>query len=352
MSELMLKDLCKSFGTVRAMDSIDLTLEEGELLALLGPSGCGKTTTLRLIAGFDHPDNGQIVLHGRDLLSLPPEKRKIGFVFQNYALFPHMTLAQNITYGIRFAPGHRERVRELIQLVDLTGLERRYPRDLSSGQCQRVALARALAPWPRLLLLDEPLSALDAKLRESLRREIRHIQQEVKLATIHVTHDQDEAMAISDRMAVMHAGRIEQIDRPPEIYSHPNSAFVASFIGRANMIAGIVTSVDRGIVEVSADGISLRATVANSELNAGEKVLFYCKEENTFFGKEGGNSVSGKVILTEYHGEAIIVHLESPIGPLRVRIPAAEAMGVSAGMQVSVFFPPEACLVFPQKRND
>ncbi|HDL85073.1 MAG TPA: ABC transporter ATP-binding protein, partial [Candidatus Acetothermia bacterium] len=229
MPELAVSDLHKSFGDVHAVNGLDLTLAEGEILALLGPSGCGKTTTLRLIAGFDRPDQGTIVLHGRDLLPLPPEKRKIGFVFQNYALFPHMTVAQNIAYGIRYAPRHTERVRELIVLVDLSGLERRYPRELSSGQCQRVALARALAPQPRLLLLDEPLSALDAKLRESLRREIRRIQQEVKLATLHVTHDQDEAMAISDRMAVMHAGRIEQIGTPSEIYSHPESAFVASF---------------------------------------------------------------------------------------------------------------------------
>lgn len=347
MSELEVQDLHKSFGDVRAVDGINLTIEAGELLALLGPSGCGKTTTLRLIAGFDRPDEGTIVLAGQDLLSMPPEKRKIGFVFQNYALFPHMTVAQNIAYGIRFAPRHRERMHELIGLVDLAGLERRYPRELSSGQCQRVALARALAPQPRLLLLDEPLSALDAKLRESLRQEIRRIQQEVKLATIHVTHDQDEAMAISDHMAVMHAGRIEQIGTPPEIYSHPKSSFVASFIGRANMIAGTITSAANGIVDVSANAVSLRGNGTSDNLSVGQKALFFCKEEDTRLGKDGVNCVSGKVILTEYHGEAIIVHLESPIGSLRIRIPATRAVDVSPGMQTTVRFPPETCLVFP-----
>ncbi len=348
MPELVLKDLSKSFGDIHAVDGIGLTLGGGELLALLGPSGCGKTTTLRLIAGFERPDGGTIVLRERNLLPLPPEKRKIGFVFQNYALFPHMTVVQNITYGIRFAPRHAERVRELVNLVDLTGLERRYPRELSSGQCQRVALARALAPQPRLLLLDEPLSALDAKLRESLRREIRRIQQEVKLATIYVTHDQDEAMAISDRMAVMHAGRIEQVGTPPEIYSHPRSAFVASFIGRANMIAGTVTSAANGIVDVSANAVSLRGNGTSGQLNVGQKALLFCKEEDMRLGKDAVNCVSGKLILSEYHGDTIIIHMESPIGPLRVRIPATEAIDVSVGMQIPVRFPPESCLVFPQ----
>jgi len=352
MPELEVRNLHKSFGGVRAVDGINLTIERGELLALLGPSGCGKTTTLRLIAGFDRPDKGTIFLQGQDLFPMPPEKRKIGFVFQNYALFPHMTVAQNIGYGIHFVPRHSKRVREMIGLVDLLGLEHRYPRELSSGQCQRVAVARALAPRPRLLLLDEPLSALDAKLRESLRREIRRIQQEIKLATIHVTHDQDEAMAISDNIAVMHAGRIEQVGTPPEIYSHPKSAFVASFIGRANMIAGTITSAVNGIVDVNANAVSLRGNGTNGKLNVDQKALFFCKEEDMRLGKDGVNCVSGKVILTEYHGETIIVHLEGQIGPLRVRLPAIMASNVPVGMQVSVFFPPQACLVFPQKRNN
>ena len=352
MPELMVSDLHKAFGSVRAVDGIDLALEEGEILALLGPSGCGKTTTLRLIAGFERPDRGRIVLHGRDLLPLPPEKRKIGFVFQNYALFPHMTVAQNIAYGIRFEPRHKERVRELIDLVDLAGLERRYPRELSSGQCQRVALARALAPRPRLLLLDEPLSALDAKLRESLRREIRRIQQEVKLATLHVTHDQDEAMAISDRMAVMHAGRIEQIGTASEVYSRPNSAFVASFIGRANVISGTIISLGDGAVEIDASGLLLNVSAAEARFTVGDRVLLFCKQEVLQLGGAGENCVDAEVILTEYHGDTVIVYLKSRIGPLRVRLPATSEQTPSAGMQVSVCLPPDACHLFTRTKND
>ena len=346
MSELTVSHLHKSFRKVHAVDGIDFSLDEGEILALLGPSGCGKTTTLRLIAGFDRPDEGTIVLHGRDLLALPPEKRKIGFVFQNYALFPHMTVAQNIAYGIRFAPRNRERVRDLLELVNLTGLERRYPRELSSGQCQRVALARALAPRPRLLLLDEPLSALDAKLRESLRREIRRIQHEVNIPTIHVTHDQDEAMAISDHIAVMNAGRIEQIGTPREIYSQPKSAFVASFIGHANVVAGTIISANEEALEISAQGLILRAVRPNRELTPGDEVLLFCKEEDTLIGEEGENCVSGRITLSEYHGETIIAHLESEIGPLRARLPSKMASSPSAGERIFVRFPPEVCHVF------
>lgn len=351
MSELVVEDLCKSFEKVQAAENIEFTIEAGELLALVGPSGCGKTTTLRLIAGFERPDAGRIVLQGKNLSSIPPEKRCIGFVFQNYALFPHMTVAQNIAYGIRFLKSYKKRVKELIQLVDLTGLEHRYPKELSYGQCQRVALARAIAPHPNLLLLDEPLSALDAKLRESLRREIRSIQQELQLATIYVTHDQEEAMAIADRIAVMNAGHIEQIGTPPEIYSRPSTVFVASFIGHSNIIAGTVTSIDSCLLEIGIKGGKLHAITENQEFRPGDEVLVFYKEENLKLSNNGENTFAATVSLTEYHGQTMIVHLESSIGPLRARIPVDVAVSMSPGMQIPVFFPPRQCLVFASNNS-
>jgi thiamine transport system ATP-binding protein len=348
MSKLIITDLSKSFERVRAVWKMEFALEAGELLALVGPSGCGKTTTLRLIAGFDQPDTGKIILQGRDLSNTPPEKRRIGFVFQNYALFPHMTVAQNIAYGIRFSSSYRTRVQELIQLVDLSGLEHRYPKELSSGQCQRVALARALAPHPDLLLLDEPLSALDAKLREALRREIRNIQQELKLGTVYVTHDQEEAMAIADRIAVMNAGQIEQIGTPPQIYSYPSTVFVASFIGHSNMIQGIVTSVDNLLLEIGVEGGTVSAITSAQDFRPGDKVVIFYKEEDLRLSSYGENTLLATVSLTEYHGQTMIIHLKSPIGLLRARIPANAAIHMAPGMQISVSLPAKECLIFPQ----
>ncbi len=346
MSELIVEDLCKSFEKVHAVKNAAFALKAGELLALVGPSGCGKTTTLRLIAGFDRPDAGKITLRGKDLSSMPPEKRCIGFVFQNYALFPHMTVAQNIAYGIRFSKSHKKQVQELIQLVDLTGLEHRYPKALSHGQCQRVALARAIAPHPTLLLLDEPLSALDAKLRESLRRQIRTIQQELKLTTIYVTHDQEEAMAIADRITVMNAGHIEQIGTPPEIYCHPSTIFVASFIGHSNVIAGTVDSVDGSLLEIRVKGGKLRTITKAQDFHTGDKVLVFYKEEYLKLSSNGENTFTATVSFTEYHGQTLIVHLESSIGSLRARIPASSAVSISPGTQIPVFLLPSQCLVF------
>jgi thiamine transport system ATP-binding protein len=245
VAKLLVEDLTKSFGDVAAVSGVSFALAEREFLSLLGPSGCGKTTVLRLIAGFEEPDRGEISLDGQRLRGVPPELRKIGFVFQNYALFPHMTVAKNVAFGIRFQRGAdpRQRTAELLEKVGLAGLENRRPAELSAGQRQRVALARALAPAPRLLLLDEPLSALDAKLRESLREELRYLQRELGVSTLYVTHDQEEALAVSDRIAVMNTGRIEQIGIPAAIYARPETPFVAAFIGRTNRLAGEVVSI-------------------------------------------------------------------------------------------------------------
>lgn len=239
---VILKNVTKRFGPVVAVNGVSFHVEKGEFLTILGPSGCGKTTTLRLIAGFEKPDVGEIYIGNVLVNELPPEKRNVGVVFQNYALFPNMTVFDNIAFPLKLKKLPKEeisrRVKELLELVQLEGLETRYPRQLSGGQQQRVALARALARDPQILLLDEPLSNLDAKLRVALRHEIRKIQKKLGITTIYVTHDQEEALSISDRVAIMNNGRIEQIGAPEEVYSNPRTYFVAEFLGLKNIIEG------------------------------------------------------------------------------------------------------------------
>jgi len=227
---------------VRAVDRIDLRIAEGEFFSLLGPSGCGKTTTLRMIAGFEEPTSGQILLHGRDVVGVPPFRRDVNMVFQQYALFPHMDVFENVAFGLRRKKVARDeiarRVAEALALVELEGRERRRPRQLSGGQQQRVALARALVNRPRALLLDEPLGALDLKLRQAMQLELKRIQREVGITFVYVTHDQEEALTMSDRLVVMDAGRIEQLGSPRELYEYPATRFVANFIGTSNILTG------------------------------------------------------------------------------------------------------------------
>jgi spermidine/putrescine transport system ATP-binding protein len=235
---------------VNAVDHIDLTIEQGEFFSMLGPSGCGKTTTLRMIAGFEEPSNGKVLLYGSDVTSVPPNKRDVNMVFQNYALFPHMTVAENIAFGLeRTGVAKAEvktRVADALELVELTGRERRRPKELSGGQQQRVALARALVNRPRALLLDEPLGALDLKLRQTMQIELKRIQREVGITFVYVTHDQSEALTMSDRLIVMHDGQIEQLGTPKELYEQPKTRFVAGFIGTSNILKGTVSSIRDG----------------------------------------------------------------------------------------------------------
>lgn len=253
-SFLELENIRKSFGTSRAVELFNLQAEQGEFVSFLGPSGCGKTTTLRMIAGFEQPTSGEIRVAGLNITNQPPNRRQIGMVFQSYALFPNMTVADNIGFGLRVAGKSsadiKRRVEEMLQLVDLPQMGKRYPHQLSGGQQQRVALARALAIEPRLLLLDEPLSALDAKIRISLRNELRAIQRRLGITTIYVTHDQEEALSLSDRVVVMSAGHIEQIGRPFDIYNFPATPFVARFVGTLNVFQAQVVDGAQGQLKV------------------------------------------------------------------------------------------------------
>jgi spermidine/putrescine transport system ATP-binding protein len=246
--EIRLVGLTKVYGDVRAVDDVDLDIQAGEFFSLLGPSGCGKTTTLRMIGGFESPTSGRIELQGRDVSRDPPERRPVNMVFQSYALFPHLNVFDNVGFGLRrhkVADREvRQRVAESLELVRLTGYDRRKPDQLSGGQQQRVALARALVNRPTVLLLDEPLGALDLKLRKQLQVELKRIQQEVGITFVYVTHDQEEALALSDRIAVMQTGRVEQLGTPEELYDRPQTRFVAGFIGTTNLLPGTVEALE------------------------------------------------------------------------------------------------------------
>ncbi len=272
MALLEIRNLSRRFGDYTAVDNISLSIEAGEFFTLLGPSGCGKTTLLRMIAGFDAPDAGQILLDGTDLTGVPPERRPVRTVFQNYALFPHMTVAQNIAFPLEMANTPKSEIKgkvdEALEDVRLMGFAQRFPHELSGGQRQRVSIARALVTHPKLLLLDEPLSALDAQLREQMQIELINLQKEVGITFIYVTHDQAEALALSHRIAVMNRGQVEQLDEPTRIYSYPKSRFVADFIGTCNLFDGTVTQIDGNIMWLDVPGMGAvkASTVAGARV--------------------------------------------------------------------------------------
>jgi putative spermidine/putrescine transport system ATP-binding protein len=306
---LELQDLHRNFGPVKALKGINIALGEGEFLSLLGPSGCGKTTALRLVAGFDRPDGGRIVVDGKDVTGVAPNKRDMGMVFQAYSLFPNMTAKQNVEFGLRIRGKDKtdrsKRVDDLLELVGLGHAGGRYPHQLSGGMQQRVALARALAIEPRVLLLDEPLSALDAKVRVQLREEIRRIQLELGITTLYVTHDQEEALAVSDHVAVMYGGVIEQMGTPAEMYTAPKTPFVAEFIGTMNRLEATIVDGSSGEVEHAGTRLHLDAARGRS---AGEKVLVLIRPEllelqaNGNGASPNGNTLSGEVVTQTFLG--------------------------------------------------
>jgi spermidine/putrescine ABC transporter ATP-binding subunit len=260
---LTLRNISKNFGSVTAVSGMNLEIKDGEFVSLLGPSGCGKTTLLRIIAGFEFPDTGEVVLDGRNIIDLPPNRRPMNMVFQRYALFPHMSVFENIAFSQflkkRPAGETRARVKEMLKLVQLEGFEERRPHQLSGGQCQRVALGRALINEPRVLLLDEPLGALDLKIRKQMQIELKNIQEKLRISFIYVTHDQEEALVMSDRVVLMNRGAMIQAGPPKEIYSRPNSKFSATFIGESNIFEGEVVDAGAAAVKVRVDGLTVRA---------------------------------------------------------------------------------------------
>jgi spermidine/putrescine transport system ATP-binding protein len=283
MALLEIQNVTRRFGNFTAVDQVSIGIEAGEFFTLLGPSGCGKTTLLRTIAGFEVPDGGRILLNGEDLADRPPERRPTRMVFQSYALFPHMTVEENVAFPLQMADVPRAeipgKVREALEDVRLTGFGKRYPHELSGGQKQRVAIGRALITHPKVLLLDEPLAALDAKLREEMQLELINLQKEVGITFVYVTHDQTEALALSHRIAVMNKGRVEQLDEPSKIYGFPRTRFVADFIGHCNLLSGPVKERANGVVTVDVPSLGLVRVATDSALAPGRSATIALRPE-------------------------------------------------------------------------
>ena len=346
--DIRLVGLVKRYHDVTAVDGIDLEVPPGEFFTLLGPSGCGKTTTLRLVAGFERPDEGQILLDGEDMSHTPPHKRRVNTVFQSYALFPHKSVADNVGFGLRYQrvtkDEARRKVQEACAMVRLQGLEHRRPGQLSGGQQQRVALARALVLEPPVLLLDEPLGALDAKLRHSLRAELTTLQREVGITFVFVTHDQDEALTMSDRVAVMRGGDIEQCGEPRELYESPATAFVANFLGASNLVPVSVAESNGGGARLGMGSFSLRAETC--ALGPGADAVAMIRPENVRLeahGADGENRVPGMVEEVVYLGFHQEVRVRLATGTLvKVDVPNEDgAVEREQGDPVSVHMPPK-----------
>ncbi len=358
MPGVIISGLTKRFGDVAAVAGLDLTVRPGELVALLGPSGCGKTTTLRLVAGFMAPDGGEIRVGDRVLSSpgtvVPPERRRMAMIFQSYALWPHMTVAQNVAYGLRFTKNPRgaqrdAKVEEILRAVQLAGYGARYPGELSGGQQQRVAVARALVVEPEILLLDEPLSNLDASLREEMRFEIRRLHERFGITTLYVTHDQAEAMVISDRAAVISHGRVVQIGAPQDLFERPRTRFVAEFIGKTNLIDGVAD----GPATVARGG--LRVRVAADRLTPGRPAVISIRPHlivlvpraDSPTSAAGTNTLAGTVLRASYLGDTVDYQVALEGGDVTLRVAGPTPARARAGDPVTLTVPAEACVLLP-----
>jgi putative 2-aminoethylphosphonate ABC transporter ATP-binding protein len=350
---LQLKNLTKSFGTLIAVNNVNLEVQEGEFVCFLGPSGCGKTTILRMITGFETPTSGEIVYDEKVINDIVPQKRDFGIVFQSYALFPNMIVSENIAFGLKMRKMPREiinrRVDEILDLIGLRDWQNNYPAQLSGGQQQRVALGRALAPNPTVLLLDEPLSALDAKIRVRLRAVIKHLQQELGITMVYVTHDQEEALSIADRVVVMEAGVFKQVGTPIEIYKNPQSGFVADFVGISNFFEGQRLN---GTVQVK----GIKFVVPQAKLLAADRVTLSIRPEKIEIVNsdrpphdlEPSNIVRGKIEVFTFLGAVVRMLVSSVNGEIIVDIVEKEfeQRQLNRGDEVDMYFPPDAFLVY------
>ena len=355
---LKLESLTKKYGNLTAVDHVNLEIEEGEFLCFLGPSGCGKTTVLRMITGFETVTEGKIVFNGKVINNLLPQKREFGIVFQSYALFPNMTVEENSSFGLKVrkmsAKAIEERVNEMLDLVGLRDWRKLFPPQLSGGQQQRVALVRALAPNPQVLLLDEPLSALDAKIRVRLRAEVKRLQQELKKTMIYVTHDQEEALSIADRVVVMEKGQFRQVGRPIDIYRNPNSSFVADFVGTSNFFKG----------ERTGDWVDIgkrRFKVWRKGLSTKEEVLLAIRPEkievfqpsNAPKDLEPSNLLPGRIDVVTFLGAAVrlVINLDGEEVISDVIEKEFEQKQLKQGQEVFLYFPPEAFIAYPTQEG-
>jgi putative spermidine/putrescine transport system ATP-binding protein len=377
MSFLRLSGVRKAFGAHVAVHDFGLEVAQGELVSFLGPSGCGKTTTLRMIAGFEQPTEGTIEIDGDDVTRRPPNRRDVGMVFQSYALFPNMSVADNIAFGLRMRGESKDRIRrrvvELLELIHLPDAGPRYPYQLSGGMQQRVALARALAIEPRVLLLDEPLSALDAKIRMALRSEIRAIQQRLRITTVYVTHDQEEALSLSDRVVVMSEGRIEQVGTPAEIYDRPATGFVARFVGTLNLLGGKVVDASSGQVMVGKTPVRSAGVIPDRP--AGSQVMLALRPESVTLDADGGdasspsrsrsdqdagehegvNRFTGRVRGVSFLGSIVRLSVAIDEDRREILVDRFTQPGVPppvVGDAVHLLFPPEALIVLPDASDD